>query len=166
MANDRDYIIRKARVEDCKEIYQMIYHVAFSQKMEDQVTITVSQLEKDGFCDAPKYYAFVAECEKTQKLIGYALFYYFYSSWKGHGGYLETIYVEEKWRKKGIGTHLIKSVMAEISKAGGAQCRFVCLGWNKGPLRLYKSLGAKDLTEIEDWHMLRFDSKEIHEMAM
>ena len=160
-----EYVIRKAEVEDCKEIYQMIVDMAVYEKMEDQVKVSLKQLEKDGFGPSPKYHAFVVESVETKKLIGYSIFYYVYSTWKGQIGYLEDLYVEEQFRKRGIGTYLIKKVVESVLSEGCSQCRLACLKWNTGPLRLYQSLGAKNLTEIEDWLMLRFDLKEMQAMT-
>ena len=157
MEQKHEYVIRRMKRKDCKEIYQMLFDMAVYEKMEDQVKVTVEQLEEDGFGIQPKYYSFVVECTQTQKLIGYTVYYFIYSTWKAQIGYLEDVYVEESWRQRGIGTELIKMVLADVLSKGCMQCRLACLQWNQVPLKLYKTLGAKNLTKIEDWHMLRFD---------
>ena len=165
MGDKSEHVIRRAKIEDCKAIYQMIYDMAVYEKMEDQVKVTAEQLQEDGFGAQPKFYSFVVECAQTHKLVGYTIYYFIYSTWKAQIGYLEDVYVEESWRKLGIGTELIKAVMKDVLSRGCTQCRLACLQWNKSPLKLYKSLGAKNLTEIEDWHMLRFDHEEIKVLA-
>ena len=161
MTEESKYVIRKAEANDCKAIYQMIYAIAVYENMTDQVKVSLSQLQKDGFGDNPKYRAIVCECTETKKLFGYALYYLVYSSWKGEIGYLEDIYLETEWRNSGIGTELIKTVISDLLASGCEQCRFMCLGWNKTALSFYKKCGAKDLTKSEDWVFLRFDQDEM-----
>ena len=70
-------------------------------------------LEKDGFDkENPLFYTFVAE--DNGKLIGFALYFYLYSTWEGIGLHLEDIYVKSDYRRKGVGTDLFRAV-AKVS---------------------------------------------------
>lgn len=163
--NKSDYVIRKAKADDCDAIYQMIYDMAVFENMPDQVKISPEKLREDGFGDNPKYRALVCECTKTKKVFGYTIYYFVYSTWKGEIAYLEDIYVEKEWRNKGIGVNLMKSVISDALESGCEQCRLMCLEWNKTALNLYKKYGAKDLTHSENWVFLRFELDEMRSIS-
>ena len=73
--------VRKGKIEDLPAVLQLIHELAVYEKMPDQVKNTVEAMEKDGFGENPVYELLVAEVEG--KIVGYSVFYYRYSTWKG-----------------------------------------------------------------------------------
>nr|XP_029524611.1 diamine acetyltransferase 2-like isoform X2 [Oncorhynchus nerka] len=98
-------------------------------------------------------------------VVGYALYFYTYSTWKGRSVYMEDLYVMPDFRGKGIGTGL----MAKVAQVGvEKQCvrlQFSVLEWNKPSLDFYIAKGAEDLTAKEGWHFLRFHGQSLDTLA-
>lgn len=163
------YNIRKATEKDAEDVIAMIEELAEYENMLDQCELKAETFCKDGFGDDPAFHCLIAEATSDStgetKSVGYALFYYIYSSFKGRNVYLEDLYVKELYRKRGIGGDLMKTVAKIAIEKGCSQYRFACLGWNSNALNFYKSVGARDLTDIEDWHMIRFEKDELHNFA-
>ncbi|XP_023818399.1 diamine acetyltransferase 2 isoform X2 [Oryzias latipes] len=112
--------IRPAKKEDCKEISRLIMELAVYEKMPDQVKIAHEELERDGFCENPFFQCLVAEVPEEHKskegftVVGYALYFYTYSTWKGRSIFLEDLYVMPEFRGNGIGKGLLCKV-AEVA---------------------------------------------------
>lgn len=83
--------VRKGTREDLPEVMKLIKELAEYEKASHEVEIGLTQLEKDGFGEKPVYEFFVAENDK--EVVGMALFYYRYSTWKGKAIYLEDLVV-------------------------------------------------------------------------
>ncbi|XP_071066437.1 thialysine N-epsilon-acetyltransferase isoform X1 [Dasypus novemcinctus] len=98
-------------------------------------------------------------------LVGYGLYYFTYSTWKGRNVYLEDIYVKPEYRGQGIGTKIIKKVAEVALDKGCSQFRLAVLDWNQRAMDLYKALGAQDLTEAEGWRSFRFEGEAMRELA-
>ncbi|KAM5307653.1 thialysine N-epsilon-acetyltransferase isoform 2-T3 [Glossophaga mutica] len=96
--------IREAKEEDCGNILRLIRELAEFEELSDQVKISEEDLRADGFGENPFYYCLVAESlpspGETQGscLVGYGLYYFIYSTWKGRSIYLEDIYVKPEYR--------------------------------------------------------------------
>lgn len=119
---------------------QLIKELAIYEKAEQEVSLTVEQLEKDGFGDNPIYDLFVAEDDSG--VIGIALFYEKYSTWKGRCIYLEDLIVTESKRGIGAGKALFEAVMAEAKKRGSRRMEWQVLDWNQPAIEFYKRYGA------------------------
>nr|XP_039258364.1 thialysine N-epsilon-acetyltransferase-like [Styela clava] len=162
------YSIRKATVKDAEDVISMIEELAEYENMLDQCKLTPEIFRKDGFGEDPAFHCIIAEAKTATgvvQTVGYALYYYIYSTFKGRNVYLEDVYVKKPYRKHGIGGDLMKTVAKIAIEKGCSQYRFACLGWNSDALDFYKSVGARDMTNIEDWHMLRFEKVELHDFA-
>ncbi|XP_034034501.1 diamine acetyltransferase 2b isoform X3 [Thalassophryne amazonica] len=102
-----NFKVRVAKKEDCKDIARMIMvfqELSIFEKMSEQVKITHTELERDGFCQNPLFECLVAEVLEEHKskegftVVGYALYFYTYSTWKGRSVYLEDLYVMPEFR--------------------------------------------------------------------
>src|SRR5687768_10905467 len=102
-------IIRKGTKEDMPAVLELIKELAHFEKEPDAVVVTVDELVKDGFGSDPLFYTLVAETEDG--IIGMALFYYRYSTWKGKTIHLEDLIVKESKRGTGAGSALYKEVI-------------------------------------------------------
>ena len=105
------YKIRKATKDDIPFIHQLIYELAEYEKLAHEVKTTVESMIEDGFGDDPLYEVFVATDQDT--IIGIALFYYRYSTWRGRCLYLEDLVVTESYRGKGIGKLLMNALIED-----------------------------------------------------
>ncbi|KAJ0062127.1 hypothetical protein NL108_015713, partial [Boleophthalmus pectinirostris] len=137
--------------------------LAVFEKMPDQVKISYQELERDGFCQNPFFECLLAEVSDEQiskcghTVVGYALYFYTYSTWKGRTVYIEDLYVMPEFRGNGIG----KSLMSKVAKVNlEKQCvrlQLSVLDWNSQARDFYAAKGAEDLTDSQGWHFIRFD---------
>ncbi|CAL1530578.1 unnamed protein product [Lymnaea stagnalis] len=149
--------IRPATPDDCPEIMRLIMELAIFEKLPEQVKMTVDVLRKDCFGEKPLCYCIVAEPVQTESpdLIGYALYFSTYSTWEGAALHLEDLYVTPAFRGKGIGKRLWKHVTKDGLERGCNRLQLSVLGWNTHAKDLYLRNGCIDLTETEDWHLMR-----------
>jgi len=150
------YEIRDAQQSDCGQILQLLRELAEYEKMPDDVHITEKDLMADGFGEDKFYHALVVQPKPSGHIIGYALFFYTYSTWDGRAAQLEDIYVRDQYRKLGIGTKLIRAVAKTIRTKGCNRLDLHILDWNTPSLDFYKNLGGIDLTVKEGWNLVRF----------
>ncbi|KYN04570.1 PREDICTED: diamine acetyltransferase 2-like isoform X1 [Cyphomyrmex costatus] len=157
-----EIIIRRAKREDCEAIRTLIQELADYEEMPDGPQIDYKTLERDGFDGQPLYFCNVAT--SNEKVIGYTLSYYTYSTWCGKSMYLEDIYVTPDFRGKHVGSKLIKAVAKEAIENDCHKLDFVVLQWNPAQ-EFYKMLGASDLTSKEQWHCYRFVEEDLKKLA-
>ena len=138
--------IRKARIEDLKAIHQLVYELALYEKAPEEMTATLLDYENDfknGWFD-------VLIAENEGDIVGIALFYTTYSTWKGRMIYLEDFIVKEKLRKKGIGQSLFEALVAEAKILGAKLIKWQVLDWNQPAIKFY--LKNKAIIEKEWWN--------------
>lgn len=133
-------LIRKASPEDMPRVLELIHELAIYEKAEKQVTNTLEQLTADGFGDHPKFECAVAEIEN--EVVGFALWYTSYSTWKGSCLYLEDLLVTEKKRRSGIGKMLFDYVLEIAKKRGAKRFEWQVLEWNEPAISFYKKYNA------------------------
>ncbi len=135
-----EIIIRKGTKADLPQVLERIRELAVYERCPDEVSNTVEQMEIDGFGARPIFGLVVAEREST--IIGIAIHFYKYSTWKGKCIYLEDILVKEEYRRQGIGTLLFKEMIA-VSKSENAQrLEWQVLDWNTSAIDFYKKFDA------------------------
>jgi ribosomal protein S18 acetylase RimI-like enzyme len=136
--------IRKAIASDCKEMLALIKELAIFEKEPTAVVVTEDQMAEWGFGTNPLYWAFVAEenLDGKNTIVGLALCYTRYSTWKGPRCYLEDIIVTEKYRSKGIGSQLFKAVRDDAQQKGFSGMIWQVLEWNEPAINFYKKLNA------------------------
>lgn len=132
--------IRPGKLEDCPQIHELIKELARFEKAENEMTLSLDDLEKDGFGENPAYGIYVAE--KEGQVIGIALYYQKYSTWKGKCLYLEDLIVSEKFRGIGAGKALFEALINEAKKRNSGRLEWQVLDWNQGAIDFYKSYGA------------------------
>ena len=131
-----EIIIRNARKEDCKAMMQLIHELAEYEKAPDEVTVTFDHFVESGFGEKPVWWAFVAEVDES--VVGFALYYIRYSTWKGQRLYLEDILVNEPFRGKGIGKLLFDRLLKEVEEKKFSGMVWQVLDWNEPAINFYK----------------------------
>ncbi|WP_309640102.1 GNAT family N-acetyltransferase [Flavobacterium sp.] len=149
--------IRKGRKEDMSAVLDLIQELATFEKEPDAVVVTVADLERDGFQENPLFYTFVAEV--GDEIVGMALYYYRYSTWKGRTIHLEDLIVKEKMRGSGLGFALYAAIIMQGKKEGVRRIEWAVLDWNTPAIDFYKKSGAKVL---EDWRVAQMDENGIN----
>ena len=129
--------LRKARKKDLPQVLFLIKELATYEKAPNEVNVTLKELEHDGFGKKKVYECFVAETEKN-KIIGIALYYTKYSTWKGRCIYLDDIIVTEFMRGKGIGKKLFEEVIKVAQKKKVRKLEWQVLNWNEPAINFYK----------------------------
>lgn len=140
-------IIRKGTKSDLPGIFRLINELALFEKAPEAVTNTISLMEADGFGENPVFGFHVAET--NSEIVGMALYFVKYSTWKGRGLYLDDLIVTERMRGKGIGKKLFDAFMEEAKKIDAKQVHWQVLDWNTPAVDFYKKLGAT--IEAEWW---------------
>ena len=148
--------IRKGEKKDMKLVLELIQELAIFEKEPDAVVVTVADLERDGFGVNPLFYTFVAEVDG--EIVGVALYYYRYSTWKGRTIHLEDLIVREKMRGSGLGFALYSEIIAQGRKDSVRRIEWNVLDWNAPAIDFYKKSGAKIL---DDWLVAQMDENGI-----
>ncbi|MBM3439934.1 MAG: GNAT family N-acetyltransferase [Bacteroidetes bacterium] len=128
--------IRKAKKEDCPRLLELVKELALYEKAPDEVTVTLTHFEESGFGPQPVWWAFVAEEKNT--ILGFALYYIRYSTWKGQRMYLEDIIVTESARGQGVGKMLMDELIIEARDKKLNGIVWQVLEWNEPAIRFYK----------------------------
>ena len=134
-------VVRSATPEDMPAVHALIVELAIYERAGDQVETTMEQLTLDGFGPQAIFELVVAEWEGS--LVGMALWYTKYSTWKGKCGFLEDLVVRDSYRGKGIGRALFESVAEECAKRNFGRMEWQVLDWNEPAIGFYKKLGAE-----------------------
>lgn len=140
MTNNHMITIREAIKEDCPRLLELINELALYEKAPQEVTVTLQEFEDAGFSDKPVWKAFVAENDGL--IIGMALYYVRYSTWKGCRLYLEDLIVTEEFRGNGIGKSLFDKMIVEARELGYNGMTWQVLDWNDPALSFYKKYEA------------------------
>jgi GNAT superfamily N-acetyltransferase len=131
--------LRKAKKGDEDAILGLIQELAEYEREPDAVINSAEQLAVDLFEDHVCE-SFVLE--KEEKIIGFALFYTAYSTWKGRCLYLEDFYVQPEYRRSGAGKMLFDRVVEEAISRGVKRMDWQVLEWNDPAIQFYKKVGA------------------------
>lgn len=133
--------LRRATKEDCPRLLELIKELAVYEKAPDEVTVSLEHFIESGFGERPVWWAFVAEEQGT--ILGFALYYIRYSTWKGQAMYLEDILVTEQSRGKGIGKILMDRLIEEAKEKKFNRILWQVLEWNEPAINFYKKYNAE-----------------------
>ena len=148
--------VRKGEEKDVQTVLDLITELAVFEKEPEAVEITVDDLLKDGFSSNPKFKLFVAE--EAEKVIGIALFYERYSTWKGRAIHLEDLIVTESKRNLGVGKALYSAVLKYAFNNNYKRVAWEVIDWNTNAINFYKSTGA---TYLNDWSVVQMDNENL-----
>ncbi len=129
-------VIRKASRDDASAMMELIRELAEYEKAPDAVTVSQERFIDSGFGANPIWWAYVAEV--GGKVVGFALYYLRYSTWKGPRMYLEDILVTHEWRNKGIGKLLFEQLIITAKEKNLNGIVWQVLDWNEDAIRFYR----------------------------
>jgi len=150
--------LRKAIKTDMESVLILIKELASFEKEPDAVEVTVDELIKDGFGENPAFEVFVAELDN--EIVGMALFYQRYSTWKGKTIHLEDLIVKQSHRGKGIGNALYTKILKYALALGVKRVEWAVLDWNTIAIDFYKSTGAK---LFNDWRVVQMEGDALNQ---
>jgi GNAT superfamily N-acetyltransferase len=133
-------IIRRALKDDCPKLLELIQELATYEKAPDEVSVTLDHFTESGFGKQPVWWTFVAEVD--EKIVGFALYYIRYSTWKGQAMYLEDILITNEMRGKGIGKLLFDRLIEEARDKKFNRIIWQVLDWNEPAINFYKKYNA------------------------
>ena len=150
-------MIRKGQKQDMPAVLELIKELAIFEKEPNAVEVTLQDLENDGFQNNPLFHTFVAEIDN--QIIGMALYYYRYSTWKGKTIHLEDLIVKKEFRGTGAGFALYSEIIKQGKIDQVRRIEWNVLDWNEPAIQFYQKSGAKIL---QDWKVVHMEQEQIH----
>jgi diamine N-acetyltransferase len=149
----KNFHLRPAQREDVASLHAMIQELADYEKLSADVQATAADLEANLFATPAKLFCQVAEGENGP-LIGFVLFFYNYSTFRGrHGLYIEDLFVRATERGNGAGKALFEFVLNRARQEGLGRVEFTVLDWNTPAIEFYRTFGAEGLTDWTTWRV-------------
>ncbi|MFM9945091.1 MAG: N-acetyltransferase family protein [Bacteroidia bacterium] len=133
--------IRPAIESDTEKIMALVNELAIFEKAADEVINTADQLKIDGFGNHPLFKSIVADADHG--ILGFALYYYRYSTWKGKVLYLEDFYVKEAFRNFGIGKQLFDEIIKTAKNDKCQRISWQVLDWNEPAIKFYEKYNSQ-----------------------
>jgi GNAT superfamily N-acetyltransferase len=159
-----NFTIRPACESDVRDLMKMIRELAQFETLEHELEATETSLRDWLFGGHPAAAALIATVDGVR--VGYAVYFHTFSSFAGRPGvFLEDVYVRPQFRRRGLGSALLKAVARIGAERGCGRFEWIALRWNETALKFYQNLGARVL---DDWVMLRMESagmRELEEVA-
>ncbi|CAA0147836.1 Probable acetyltransferase, GNAT family [Tenacibaculum maritimum] len=153
------FTIRIGKKKDMQDVLRLIKELALFEKLPKEVIISADDLISDGFGDTPKFKTFIA-VEDNGNVIGMALFYERYSTWKGKTIHLEDLMVTKTKRNIGAGKALYSAVLKYAYNNGYKRVAWEVLNWNKNAIDFYERSGALILKDWQVVHMTENNLKQ------
>ena len=135
-------LIREAQKKDMNSVHKLIVELAIYEKEPDAVEIDVKELTSMGFSsEYPLFKCLIAEVNNT--IVGAAIIYNRFSTWKGKTLHLEDLIVTETMRNNGIGSKLFDEVIRYGKKIGAQRISWNVIDWNQSAIKFYENKGAE-----------------------
>lgn len=154
-------LIRSATIDDASLILEFVKGLAKYEKAEHEVLATEAHIKNSLFGSHSTTQAVI--CEKGGHPIGFAVYFFNYSTWLGkHGLYLEDLYVMPSERGSGAGKSLLKYLAQIAVQKGCGRFEWSVLDWNEPAINFYESFGAK---AQEEWVVYRLSGQDLLKFA-
>lgn len=153
--------IRPAAPADAPLIYDFVRELAEYEKLLHAVEAGEADLAHALFGPQPKVFCDIAELDGAP--VGFALWFYTFSTFKGrHGLYLEDLYVSPASRGVGVGKALLAHLARRCVDEGLGRLEWAVLDWNAPAIAFYESLGS---VALEDWIVRRLTGELLARLA-
>ena len=133
--------IRNGEKKDLRSVLNLIKELAEYENALEEVTITLRELESDGFGDSQYYKFLVAEID--EKIIGLSFYWFRYSTWKGRFLFLEDFIIKKKYRSSGVGSKLFEATIKICQELKMNGMCWQVLDWNKNAIEFYSKFHAE-----------------------
>ena len=154
-------LVREARPSDAAAILSLIRALAEYERLAHEAMVDEPAIRSTLFCENPRVFCNLAEVEGA--VVGFALWFYSYSTFLGrHGIWLEDLFVVPERRGAGIGKALLASLARRCATENLGRLEWVVLGWNKPSIAFYRSLGA---VSLDDWRTFRLAGAALSHVA-
>lgn len=145
-------IVRKANIEDCSSIHELILELALYEKAPNEV-ITTPEILQNALTNKSNW-VFAWVCEDSDKIIGTAICYLRYSTWKGVTLYLEDLIVTKNYRRNGVGTLLLDEIIGFAKQQKYSRISWQVLDWNSDAIAFYDNY---NVTKDNEWVNIHLD---------
>jgi GNAT superfamily N-acetyltransferase len=153
--------IRPAAAADADLIVDFIRQLAVYEKLEHEAKATAADIARDLFGPDPKVFCEIAEWQGEP--VGFALWFYTYSTFQGrHGIWLEDLYVDPAMRGKGVGKALLVQLARRCVEEGLGRFEWWVLDWNEPSIEFYKSQGG---VMQDEWTKVRVDGEALEALG-
>lgn len=153
-------IIRFAHENEAGTILRFIKELADYEQLPNEVTATEKLLHKTIF---EEHHAQVLFCEVDNTIVGFALFFFNFSTFVGKPGlYLEDLYIKPEMRKRGLGKAFFKTLTKIATENNCGRMEWICLDWNRKSIDFYLSMDAVPLSE---WTVYRLTEDKVKKLA-
>lgn len=148
----KDIVFRDAKIEDCDMLHRLI------KESVESTNITIQQLKDDGFGSCPRFGAIIIECD--QQMIGFSIYTWKYSTWKGRILWIDYMYIQENYRNIESYHGLMRSLATKAAETDMDRIQ-----WDGEPpdsmvKDFYQSIGVIDLTNDEQWLVYQFEAEQ------
>ena len=148
-------VLRSAQLADAPALLRLIVALAEFEKLPPPDAAAQQRLIADGFGERPRFETWLAFGDDTAEPVGYAVLFETYSTFRATPTlYLEDLFVLPAWRKRGIGSALLRHCIGLAHARGCERMEWTCLDWNTRAQAVYEGLGARRLS---DWLLYRLD---------
>ena len=151
-----EFVIREAREADMPQVLDLINELAVFENEPDAVQVDVADLVEHGFGETKRFSCLVGEHKGS--VVGMALFYPRYSTWKGPALHLEDLIVKKAFRGGGLGSALLDAVIQYGARQGVRRINWEVLDWNEPAIKLYEGKGA---VVMDGWRVVHLNEKAI-----
>lgn len=153
--------IRDATAADAALILRFVRELAIYEKAEASVQTDEAGIEASLFGEGAKARALI--CEAGGQPIGFAVYFYNYSTWLGRNGiYLEDLYVSPENRGSGAGKALLQYIARLAVAEGCGRFEWSVLDWNAPAIGFYEAVGARPQSE---WTVYRLEGEALKAFA-
>ena len=150
--------VRAVEERDVDAVVGLVHELADYERAAEHCLLRPAQLHSALFAPSPALFGHVAEVAEEDghaTVVGCALWFLNFSTWRGvHGLYLEDLYVQPAYRGAGIGRALLAQLAGVCAERGLARLEWAVLDWNEPSIGFYRSLGA---VLMDDWTVFRLD---------
>jgi len=153
--------IRPAVRTDATQILAFITELAEYERARHEVIASVADIEQSLFDEGSTVHSLI--CERDGRAIGFAVYFYSYSTWLGRNGiYLEDLFITPEQRGGGAGRDLLRHIAREAVEHRCGRLEWSVLDWNAPAIGFYESLGAQ---AQDEWVRYRLDGDKLLRFA-